>query len=870
MELRTALVIIGCAALVPSAGLIVRFASAQEAPSTGESKPEPANKRAPRPRAGTKRNLGSGIVLPPNVGLTPAQFVPGAPPTPGNPPNIASPGPTTPEAPVARRGRGAPANRTTFNVEDMDLPDLVRNIAQMTGKRFILSGKTRSIKASIVGPTNVSPAEAYQAFLSILDLNGMTVVPAGRYLKIIESTDVIRNPIATYTEGEATGTDDRYITRLHRMTNVTAEDMANLLSKFKSATGDITAYAPTNTIIITDTGANMRRMMRLIEAVDVPRGSEQVYVEPVHYANATELAARLTEIFPPGGASARPAAAPGAPPGAGSVTVGAGSGDVRVTKILADERTNSLIIIATQTGYLRVMEMLTVLDSSVEGEGRIHVHYLQHGQAEDISTALSGIVTGAGPRPTGAGAGQAGAATPFEGQIKVVAHKQTNSLVITSSLHDYAALRRVIDRLDMPRRQVFIEALIMELTTDRSSTLGFSGHGGVPNPVEQGSLLLFGSRATNSIGFPSQDALTGLALGIRGPNLNIPGISLPLPGFGFALSAIATRGDVNVISTPHILAMDNEEAEIKVGQNIALQQNFPGLGGAAGLAGAAGANPLLLSGLGGLGGSVQRQDIGTTLTITPHINDSDEIRLDVAQEISEAGSPEGSLGVVPINKRNAKTKLVVRDQETIVIGGIVRDAMRESEDKIPILGDIPLLGMLFRQTRRVASKTNLLLILTPYIVRSHADLRAIFERKMRERQEFMDRHAVFSGTDYTPPIDYSRTRGLLGEIFNEIRELEEEERLINETRARPPPEHVPRPPVGGDLGASIGAAPGDLVIDGAGIGRVEAPPAQITPSDGNPVPPATPVQPVDMRRLRESLPDRITPFQQQPRSGESQ
>ena len=218
---------------------------------------------------------------------------------------------------------------------------------------------------------------------------------------------------------------------------------------------------------------------------------------------------------------------------------------------------------------------------------------------------------------------------------------------------------------------------------------------------------------------------------------------------------------------------------------------------------------------------MQRQNVGTTIRITPHINDAGEIRMEIEEEISEAGEAQGTLGVIPINQRIAKTQVVVRDQETIVIGGLMRDRVSTSEDKIPILGDIPLLGVLFRRQSTTTQKTNLLLFLTPYIIRSPADLRAIFERKMRERQEFIDRYFVFSDSGYTPATDYSRTRGLVGEILNTIEAEQERQRLMQEMEARPPPEHNPRPPIGsapfdateGEEGAVIIGPDGEESMD---------------------------------------------------------
>jgi general secretion pathway protein D len=713
----------------------------------------------------------------------------------------------------------SPRTRVTFNLEDAELPDLVRLISNMTGRRFILPTKLRSIKATVFAPTKVTVAEAYQAFLSVLEVNGFTVVPAGRYLKIVETNNIEQQTIPLYEDGTPVPASDRYITRIHHLENVSAEDVTNLLARFKSSVGNITSYGPTNMLIITDTGAQIRRMLRLVEAIDLPRSGTQTWIEPIHYANASELASRLLEIFPAEteaqtpARAARTAAARKAQ--AEAATVGEVAAESAIRNIISDERTNSLIIIATERAYLRILEMIRQLDIPLEGEGRIHVHYVQHGAASDIAGALTALV-GASSSPQQApaaarrGAARQAAATPttgslFEGNVLVTAYEPSNALVITSSLHDYTALKRVIERLDAPRKQVFIEAVVMELGIERTSELGFSFHGGAGNFPTDGSLSLFGFNAPSSIDI-TQNNLTGLALGVRGPTIENSQqlVGFSVPGFGVVVTALANSGDADVLSTPHIIAIDNTEAEISVGQNIPLQTNgvapgtFANAGslGALGVAAQGGQSLGSLAGLAGGLGSVARQDVGTTIRVTPHINANNEVRLEIEEEISEQGATSGTLGVVSINKRTARTEIMVRDQQTIVIGGLMRDSVQNKEDKVPVLGDIPILGALFRKTNKSKQKTNLLLILTPYIIRDPGDLREIFERKMQERQQMIDRYFVFGEEKFEPHIDYSRTRGLVAEIVNEIDNVEKEIALARAAELKPPPDHVPREPIG--------------------------------------------------------------------------
>ena len=665
-----------------------------------------------------------------------------------------------------------------FNLQDADLAELVNHISGLTGKRFIYGAKVRQIKATVVSPEPVTLTEAYEAFLSILESNGMTVVPHGRFLKIVDSGGVVNQVTPVYARGEPVPTTDRYVTRLYRMQNIGAEEAMNLLNKFKSKEADVSIYAPGQLLIITDTGSNVERMIRILEEIDIGGSSQSMWVEHVNYSSANDLAQRMTELFglnQPGGAQA-----------------------AGLSKILADQQSNSLIVVGHQDAFQRLLELLKRLDAQPDDTGRIRVLPLQHAKAEDLAAVLNQMLQGAKTAQQNPGGPGAAASQLFEGELKVVADKATNSLVVTSSGRDYATVRLVVTELDMPRRQVFIEAVIMDLDASDSGTFGAAWHAGYMDNVGGGgdSMLATGFMAQKSVGFPqNQDLLQGFAVGVRGPGLNgtqnllLPGLTIP--AFGVVLNALTTSGASNVLATPHIIATDNAVAEINIGKNVALQQNAGGglgnLSSLAGLAGQTGANTSALAGLGGLGMmggmgfAAPRQDVGIKIKMTPHINDSNQVRLDLEEESSDTGAPEGALGAIPIIKRTAHTTITVEDQQTVVIGGLMRETMSKSEQKIPLLGDIPVLGFLFRQQKNEKKKSNLLLILTPYIVREQADLRKIFERKMQERQEFLDRYFVFGNEQWVPPRDYSRANGLIEDVRQAYFRVEEQIRLMKES-----------------------------------------------------------------------------------------
>jgi general secretion pathway protein D len=772
----------------------------------------------------------------------------GAPGTPGTPGGRDPKDPMTQlqQAPKEIEFHPKPGDYlVSFNLEDADLPELVKAISQTTGKRFIYGSKLRSIKATVYSPEKVTAAEAYSAFLSILESNGMTVIPHGSFLKIVESQDAQRQTTPVYGTASPVPGEDRFVTRLYRLTNVDSTEVAGLLNNFKTKDGNITAYPAGNLLIITETGSNIRRLLRIVEEVDVGAAGDQIWVQPVYNSSATDAATKLNEIL-------------------GGGKGGKGSGGV-----IPDERTNSLIITASKGDYDKILELIKrVVDAPmVEGDDQIHVLPLQHAQCQDLQQTLGQLLGGAAAPAKGAksapAAGAAGATgeAVFEGAVKVSCDEATNSLLTTSSLRDYAALRAVIDKLDQPRRQVFIEAVIMDLNVSRTTDLGIGYHGGAELDTN-GTFLYGGNNVVQSIsGVPAQ--LGALAVGIRGPEIegtqNILGTGLSIPAIGVVLHALATEGNSNVLATPHIIATDNVEASINVGQSVPLQTNVgAGLGALASAAGAGGAGALgnLGSLLGG-GFSTPYRDVGIKLTIKPHVNDSDQVRLEIKEEISEVGaSNQGSLGAATINQRTADTTVIVRDQQTIVIGGLMRDQETVAETKVPILGDIPLLGFLFRQQVKTKVKTNLLLILTPYVVRDQSDLRAIFERKMQERQEFLDRYFVFSDTaDWEPPSDFSKANGLVEAIRQTMIESKDKDRLENEARPRTRRNHEAVEPIalpssytpskaGGTGTASSAAGAGTATTPAAGAATGRTPGSQTgnTPRGRVTLPPGAPKQ----------------------------
>jgi general secretion pathway protein D len=786
--------------------------------------------------------------------LTPLVALAQVPPAPAAPKAAAAPpaaagaaiGPKKPSCEETRR-----KGRYNIYFDKVDIEKLVQTVADVTCRTFILPENIRG-KISIIGPENgkveVDSEQFYAAFLAALDANSLSVYANGKFMKIVDKQRAKQFPIQTIVDPtEQYTTNEQMITRMFKVKHVEIEQLRGVLQQLVSPSGDTIPFQP-DTIIINDLASNMHRLEKIVEQLDSRSASDEMRVIQVQFATAQELADKITKLFE--AKVNRPGLRPGGfvpapPPGAGasppSVAASVESaGPATLTQLIPDERTNKLIVIASATAMSRISALIREIDIPISGEGRINVYYLENANAEDVASTLQTLAQGTAnrpktpaPPPPPGGARASTAAELFSGEVKVSADKSTNALVIIASQNDYRSLVRVIEKLDIQRRQVFVEAVIMEVNLDRNSELGINFHGGVPLPSSDVTPVFFGTKYSRqglppSLNLANLISLSGFLGGISSTQtVNIAGLNIP--NFGIVINALQTSSDVNVLSTPHILTTDNEEAEITVGQNVPFQSGFSagGLGGLGGLAGLAGGAAGGLGGLGGLAGGlgglagglgggvfgqIQRQNVDLKLSIKPQINESDYVRLVINEQIEEIASSDPILGPTT-SKRSAKTTVVAKDQETIVIGGIMQDRLVESVSKTPLLGDIPLLGNLFRQQTRRKVKTNLLLFLTPYIIRDAGDFRRIFERKLKERQQFVEQFYGAS-TSYDVAIDFNRKPGPVARMTQLLNK--ELNRIEN-----------------GGLGN-----PGDKVIQPSAPSPEQAPstPPVVSPSDTPPVP----------------------------------
>jgi general secretion pathway protein D len=540
--------------------------------------------------------------------------------------------------------------------------------------------------------------------------------------------------------------------------------MRNVLAQFTSRDSDL-QIVPPNALILSDLGLNMRRLEKLIEQLDQPGGSQEIHIVAVQHAAAQDLAQKLTEIL-----QAQTGSKQG-PPAAAAAVGGRGA------RLIADERTNKLVVIAGDNSFQSVLDLVRQLDIPT-GDGGVHVYYLENAKAEDVASTLQSFAQGlsgkrraAAPTPALTPA-PTPSATPaadlFNGDVKVTADKNTNSLVVIASQADYRNVVKLIERLDIARRQVFVEAVIMEVNLEDDMDLGASLHAGTQkdftfaNTTGSGTAVLGTALGGLSSlgGVSSLASLSGFLAGIQGPPITVSGVSVP--SFGILLQALQSSSDVNVISTPHLIMTDNTEGEITVGQNVPFQAAYA----------PAGSNSTttstIVSSLGSLYAPIQRQNVELKLHIKAQINQGDFVRLEVDEQTEEIASVDKTLGPTT-SKRSAKTTVVAKDQESVVIGGLIQERVTRSVSKVPVLGSLPLLGWLFRSESSRKQKTNLLLFLTPYIIRDQSDVRRIFERKMAEREEFVGRF-YNGGAEQRRFIDYDRKPGPLARLRRGVAE----------------------------------------------------------------------------------------------------
>ncbi len=580
----------------------------------------------------------------------------------------------------------------TIDFDNVDLPVFIKFISELTGKNFVIDDAVRG-KVTIVSPNRISADEAYRVFESVLEVHGFTTVPSGSIIKIIPAVNARSKSVETRLRAEAVSPEDKVITQLIPLRYADPEELKKLFTPLISKTSIIVSYPPTRTLIVTDVQSNIERLLRITQAIDVEGVGEEISVIPLRYAMAANLAKSLGTIFQRGVRRAK--------------TPQEIETEVRV---VADDRTNALILLASEDDTIKIKQLVKLLDrEQPRGEGDIRVCYLQHANAEDLTKVLTTLPSKQTSET------EKGKAPVISKEARIVADKATNSLVIMANKDDYLVLEEVIRKLDIPRMMVYIEALIMEVNVNKDFSLGVEWEGvktftydGKKAAAFAGSSGINYSRIGNVI--ENASLASGFSLGVIGDTIEIAGIKFP------SLAAVAHAyqqdTDVHILSTPQLLTTDNEEAEIMVGKNIPYlvrQETTEAR--------------LDYS-------NYEYKDVGVTLKVTPQISQERFVRLKIFQEVTRLIQTVESLeGRPETHKRLAQTTVVVKDANTVVIGGLIGDDTTHIDYSVPCLGKIPLISWLFKSTSKRIEKTNLYIFLTPHIIENPAEARKVYQDK---------------------------------------------------------------------------------------------------------------------------------------------
>jgi general secretion pathway protein D len=628
-----------------------------------------------------------------------------------------------------------PETIESFDFPNVEITDVIKAISELTGKNFIIDPGVRG-KITIVAPSKITVAEAYKAFLSALAINGFTVVPSGSFLKIKSARNAQRDSIETYS-GAYYPNSDQMITRIIHLKHIQAEQVNRDLRILSSKDGEMSVYTATNSLILSDYGSNIDRVMKIINQLDVPGFEDQIEVIQIKYAKAKDLADLVDKIVNKGAKST--GTAPGAfSAGVPRFTRSQGTTAQQGTSFfmaIPEDRTNSIIAMGNKSGILRLKKLIAQLDFRLPagGNGGVNVYYVKNGDAEKIAQTLQGVTKDAAPKPSGSLLGPMGGnpvasqgAEIFGGDVKITADKSTNSLVITASKQDYEVVLNILNKLDIARDQVFVETIIMEMANTDANNWGVGYY-------------QFSDSGAGKAGFASSgfDIATLLSpLGGTGATLGFGGgktvtvtdpttkSSLTIPSLVGFINFIKSNTKANILSTPQVLALDNQTAEIEVGDSVPTSVTQT--------TNAAGQNTF----------SANFQDATIKLVIKPFISPaSDTIRMEVDQKISQATQVTLPKALQdnsqPLAKRNIKTTLVIKNEDTAVLGGLMKDKETEKVSKVPLLGDLPLIGWVFKCRETQKEKVNLLVFLTPKIIRNPADQKEIVNRKLDQRLKYI-------------------------------------------------------------------------------------------------------------------------------------
>ncbi|KWT75010.1 type II secretion system protein GspD [Candidatus Magnetominusculus xianensis] len=594
--------------------------------------------------------------------------------------------------------------KVVFNFVNVDLPAIVKVVSDLTGKNIIFDDQLKG-KITIVAPSPIDKADAFRLFTSVLELKGYTVIPSGaNSCKIIPSAEAKQKGVQVTTDG-AKATGESYIARLIKLDYLSADDAIKLLRPIISKDGYLSEFAPRNMLLAIDSGPNIDKILTILKTID--RASPADYPEVIYlkFGTSDAVVKLLNDGLKKKPTSQQTAAE---------------------VFTVSDKRLNAVVIFGPRTEREPVRKLIEMLDApSPDAQGNINVYFLENANAEELSKVLDAMLKSA----KGGDKSQPNALSAVP-DIHVTPDAATNSLVIAASPADYRNITGIIKQLDRKRKQVYVEAMIVEVSIQDILDLGTKWRAiGKQNGQARviGGVGKIDSTSMQNI----INGLSGLSVGGLGSFMNIPltvigsdgtatTSNLSVPGYAALFNISDFKGIVNVLSTPQILTSDNKEAEIMVGENIPIVTKRESSTASA-------------SGTLGVFNSIERKDVGISLKITPHITEGDIIKLDVYQEISSVEQQSDSSVLINMGptttKRSAKTTIFAEDGQTIVIGGLIQDKEETSITKVPLLGDIPLLGWLFKTKETTKTKINLMVFLTPHIINANNKINVITGEK---------------------------------------------------------------------------------------------------------------------------------------------
>jgi len=602
----------------------------------------------------------------------------------------------------------------TVNFKDTDIQELIRFVAKASERTIIVDPKVKG-KVQVISANPVNAEELYALFLSILEIHGFAAVDSGDITRIIPSKDARAAPVPVIRDQESLSTSSEIVTQVIQLENISAQKLIPVLRPLVPQQGHMAAYGPSNAIIISDTMANINRIRQVIESIDLS-AVEKTEIIPLEYASAEEIVRMLQQLQKTESAK--------------------GQADVKKLTLVADKRTNSILVAGDELERQRLESLITHLDTPLAQSGNVKVIYLKYADATELSVVLSKVAQNMERMS------ENNDKTRLAGKSEatIEADDGTNSLIVTAEADAMQLLLAVVAKLDIRRAQVQVEVIIVEMTDNDGRDLGVewlfindSGGYGASNNSGLGSTIAGAAFETNNNG-SSVDARGGIAEAIGGAAGQVLGIGRLDDDLSFnvVVNALQQNSEANILSTPSLLTLDNEEASFVVGQSI------PFVTGSYTATGSSSSNP------DNPFQTVERENVGITLRVTPQINEGDSLILAISQEVSNVIGTSTILNSNPItSERKIETTILADNGQTIVLGGLIEDNITESIQKVPILGDIPFLGRLFRSTSTSVGKKNLLIFLRPTIVRDKRQMdnvtagkyRLIREQQLREIDE---------------------------------------------------------------------------------------------------------------------------------------